>query len=356
MPQKLGVLIDPREQTQKEFDYKHEEIFTSSVPNYLTEGEAQKYVGVFPTDDQHGTSSCVAHGKTLVTSIFKAQQGNPFTQLSSMFIYRNRSNFPGEGMVPSLANMQVIKQGAPIFADLPTPQTEAEANALVINSAMILAAKANVAGKWVTLMDPTDIDTMAFVSNSLQLPLNIIIYATIAEWDQAVVEILTPGLTQGNPLAVVEHCITILPNSGYIAANGKRYVIIQDSAFFGGLKFRAVSEDFIAARVTESDYMIALGSAPIARPKVNLTVNLTVGATGPDVMALQTVLQYMGYLPNVVNGAPFAPTGFYGGMTKNAVLALQNAYPSETLTPAGLTVGTGYCGSLTRGLINSLFA
>jgi len=34
---------------------------------------------------------------------------------------------------------------------LPTPQTEAEANALVVDSAMTAAAKTTIAGKWVKL-------------------------------------------------------------------------------------------------------------------------------------------------------------------------------------------------------------
>ena len=361
MPQNLGVLVDPRDPSQKEYDYKHEEIFTSSVPSYHgSKTEASTYIGAFPIDNQYGTSSCVAHGKVLVMSIFNHQQNPsaPFTQLSSMFIYRNRVNFPCEGMIPSSANMQTMKGGAPIYADLPTPETEAAANALVIDAATTQAAKQFAAGKWVTIIDPTDIDTLAFVSNSLLLPLNILIYATVAEWSQETVEILTPGLQQGDPLAEVSHCITVLPNSAYTGTNGKNYVIIQDSALFGGFSYRSVSQDFIAARTYEADYMIAMGNQPmIVKPKVLLTEDLSVG-TGSvaDNTALQLALQYMGYFPNVVAGKAFNPTGTYGGITKNAVLKLQNEYAAQILTPAGLTVGTGYCGAGTRAFINKLFA
>lgn len=363
MNQNLGVLADPRKPSQKEYDYKHEEIFSSSVPTYWgSKEQALTYVNKFPIDDQQGTSSCVAHGKVCVMSIFNWMQGphdfsqNPFIQLSSMFIYRNRDNFPGEGMVPSLANIQTMKGGAPIYADLPTPATEAAANALVIDAATTQAAKQYAAGKWVTLIDPTDIDTIAFVSNSLLLPSNILIYGTIAEWSQETVEILTPGLVQGSPEATVSHCITVLPNSAY-QVNGKRYVIIQDSALFGGIAFRSVSEDFIAARTYESDYMIAMGNQPmIEKPKVALTEDLSIGiGSVADITSLQLALQYMGYFPNVVAGKAFLPTGTYGGITKNAVLKLQNEYAAEILTPAGLTVGTGYCGAGSRAFINKLF-
>lgn len=362
-PSNLGVGIDTRTPAQKEFDYKHEELFdtakTATTITYLTSRvDASFFVGKFPVDNQFQTSSCVAHGKCLVMSIFAFLQNPalPFRQLSSMFIYRNRANYPGEGMVPASANMQVVKNGAPIYADLPTPQTEEQANALVIDAATIAAAKEFATGKWVSFTDPTDVDQMAFVSNSLMLPMNILLYATEVEWSQDTVEVLTPGLTQADPRAIVRHCVTILPKSAYME-NGKRHVIIQDSAGFGGIFYRAVAEDFLTARVYEADYMIAMGTNPVTvKPKGKLNGPLTMGATGPDVIFLQQVLQYMGYLPNVLDSKPFAPTGVYAGLTKNGVLQLQNAHAAEILTLSGLTVGTGYCGQSTEAWINAQFA
>lgn len=361
IPFHLGVNPDTRKPVQKEFDYKHEELFagSSAVTYYQSKQEASFYVGMFPVDDQLGTSSCVAHGKVMVMSIFNwlLNPANPFRKLASMFIYRNRVNYPGEGMIPSSANMQTVHSGAPVYADLPTPQTEAEANTLVINAAMTAAAKEFATGKWVSFTDPTDVDQMAFVSNNLGLPMNILIYGTIAEWSQSDVVVRTPGLQRGDTLAAVQHCVTILPKSAFMGTDGKRRVIIQDSAAFGGIYFRSVREDFLMARTYEADYMIAMGNQTMTvKPKGQLSKDLTIGSTGPDVVFLQQVLQYMGYLPNVINGQSFSPTGTYAGLTKNGVLALQNAYPAQILTPVGLTTGNGYCGSMTRLWINKNFA
>lgn len=359
-PIHLGVNEDPRTPAQKEFDYKHEEIFTSAVPQYLTPDAATGYINTFPRINQAGTSSCVAHGKTLVMSIFNWQQqgsGAAFRQLSPMFLYRNRSNFPGEGMIPSAANMQTIKQGAPIYGNLPTPDTEAAANALVITPAITASAKEFAAGKWVAFTDPTDIDQMAYVSNVLGLAQNILIYATEGEWSQAVVRVLVPGLSSTDPRAIVRHCVTILPKSVYKNTAGKRYVTIQDSANFGNLYIRSVDEDFLTARVYQTDYMIAMGSQALtSKPRHQWHTDLTIGSTGPDVVALQQALQFLGLLPNVVNGSPFTPTGTYAGMTKNAVLKLQNEYAQDILIPHGLIVGTGYVGQSTRAWLNSQFA
>lgn len=364
-PSLLGVLPDNRNPQEKEFDVTHEEIFTSSVSSTATylgsKSQASKYVGVFPIDNQNGTSSCVAHGKVLALSIFTYLSGitkGVFVQLSSMFVYRNRINYPGEGMIPSSADTQIEQEGAPQYADLPTPETEAAANALTVDAATTQAAKMFAGIRWVQLIDPTDVETIAFIVNNQSLPLNILIYATVAEWSAEVVEVLTPGLVQGSPEAAVSHCVTVLPNSAYLEpSNGKYYVIIQDSALFGGHAFRSVSEDFIKARTYEAAYPISVDNEPIlVKPKINLTADLTIGSTGPEVVALQQALQYLGYLPNVVNGQAFAPTGTYAGMTKAAVLQLQEEYAAEILTPSGLTAGTGYCGSSTRAFLNSQFA
>ncbi len=360
MPQNLGVVADNRTPVEKEFDLLHSEVFTSSVPNFFnSKEEASKFVGVFPIDDQLATSSCVAHGKVLAGSIYMflaGITGGVFVQLSSMFVYRRRVNYPGEGMIPASADTQFETYGAPPYADIPTPATEAVANALAIPDAAVMNAALQYAGlRWVTLVTPGDIDTLAFASNSLGSAPNILIFATVAEWSRGVVEVLTPGLQQGSPEAEVSHCVTILPQSAYIE-NGKKYVIVQDSAGFGGIFFRSVSEEFIKERTFESTYPLNFDTRPsTAAPTVNLTKDLTIGSTGPDVIALQEALQFMGYLPNVVNGEPFAPTGIYGGMTKTAVLKLQEEYAAVILKPSGLTAGTGYVGSSTRAFLNNKF-
>jgi peptidoglycan hydrolase-like protein with peptidoglycan-binding domain len=71
--------------------------------------------------------------------------------------------------------------------------------------------------------------------------------------------------------------------------------------------------------------------------------NLTVGSTGPDVVALQTWLISNGYsIPAVVSGA--AAKGYFGSQTKAAVVKYQAA--------VGLP-NTGFVGPLTRGKLNA---
>lgn len=74
------------------------------------------------------------------------------------------------------------------------------------------------------------------------------------------------------------------------------------------------------------------------------------GMQGPDVVALQHVLKIEGFFPEAQ-----AFTGYYGDVTFNAVLQLQNKYKAEILTPIGLTYGTGNVGDATLKWLNAKY-
>lgn len=74
---------------------------------------------------------------------------------------------------------------------------------------------------------------------------------------------------------------------------------------------------------------------------------MTRGAQGPDVVALQHVLKLEGLFPD---GQAF--TGYYGDITFNAVLQLQQKHAAQILAPLGLTHGTGAVGASTLAWLN----
>lgn len=90
----------------------------------------------------------------------------------------------------------------------------------------------------------------------------------------------------------------------------------------GGARIAAPDSQELAGRV--------LGASTY-----NFTVDLTVGAKGEDVTALQNLLREQGYFTEV-------PTGYFGTLTKAAVVAFQAS--------RGLPQ-TGYVGPLTRGAL-----
>ena len=81
-----------------------------------------------------------------------------------------------------------------------------------------------------------------------------------------------------------------------------------------------------------------------------LNQNLYFGETGEQVRYLQEFLKSQGkdvYPEGLVSG-------FFGPLTKKAVVRFQEKYASEILTPLGLNYGTGFVGQRTRSAINRL--
>jgi len=78
--------------------------------------------------------------------------------------------------------------------------------------------------------------------------------------------------------------------------------------------------------------------------------NLSLNLRGPEVFCLQEVLKSQGsgiYPEGLI-------TGYFGSLTKAAVVRFQEKYASEILTPSGFPKGTGFVGPATRNKINSL--
>ncbi len=84
-----------------------------------------------------------------------------------------------------------------------------------------------------------------------------------------------------------------------------------------------------------------------------LTTNLYFGLiNSSQVTCLQQFLKNQGtniYPEGLV-------TGYFGNLTKSAVIKFQEKYASEILTPIGLSQGTGYVGAQTRAKINQIMS
>jgi hypothetical protein len=88
----------------------------------------------------------------------------------------------------------------------------------------------------------------------------------------------------------------------------------------------------------------------------DFNVNLKIGDTGDEVYALQTALEKEGLFPppgGIARAETQIPT--FGEYTASAVVAFQEKYKDEILTPLKLTRGTGFVGKTTRAKLNKLY-
>jgi hypothetical protein len=92
--------------------------------------------------------------------------------------------------------------------------------------------------------------------------------------------------------------------------------------------------------VTPPSSPIPVVSVPASSPSISITANLSVGASGQNVVALQTFLIAKGFLTMPVG----IVEGYFGNLTKQTLVAYQKS--------VGLPA-TGYCGPMTRLAINA---
>ena len=92
----------------------------------------------------------------------------------------------------------------------------------------------------------------------------------------------------------------------------------------------------------------ALRSGSGQATKATILRNLIAGDAGDDVTALQQLLLDEDVYPEGLI------TGYFGSLTKQAVIRFQEKYATEILAPVGLARGTGYVGPSTRAKLNQL--
>lgn len=329
-----GLNPDPRLSSEKQKDYAHEERAVATPTDPF--GNLQILKSPYFYENQNQTSSCVFHGTGLALAIERKADVNEYVRISQIFGYRLRNNYPSEGYYLQGGCDIYRHNGAPLYTTLPTPINEALANSIVITDQERNEAQIYKGGEYYTVRDYTNIDTIAGIAQQGH-GVPILIYATQDEWGRDYPEIQNANM---NPnYAPIRHCVCVLPNSGFMLG-GKKYVTIQDSAWFGGKQLRYLSEDFVKARCYGAVYwdtVQILSSGP--RPKYNFVAVLKYGSTGKDVTAMQQLFVAEGLLPTD------CVTGNFYGRTLAALHAFQNKYAADILIPNGLTAPTDTWGA-----------
>ncbi len=339
-----GVIFDKRSPQEKNRDYSAEERLIAGVPDPF--GNAQITESPYPYENQNRTYSCVANSVGLALAIERKMDTGTYARLSPMFAYRQRQNYAGEGCYPQNIFDIYRHSGSPLYTTLPTPQTEEQANAIQLTEQQYNEANEFKGLNYFTINNYSNIVTLGTIAMQGHA-VAILIYGTQDEWGREYPEILVSNLPL-NASTEIRHSVCVLPYSGFVK-DGKRYLTIQDSAWFGGRRIRHLSEEWISKRVYGAIYwdtVASIGGGP--RPKYTFTKILRFGNQNPEVKVMQQLLISENLLP-----ADMA-SGYFGGRTLAAVNAFQIKYANDILVPLGLDTPTGNWGSMSIAKANKL--
>lgn len=327
----IGDIPDPRSKKAKLKDYRTEEIDMGAV-KFVTKKQAEKTAKKYIERNQYQKGSCVP--SSMCNALFNTEK----LVFADEPNYTLRINKPQMGCWWGDQADLVINRGMNKRDDVKEVKTEKEANAIFVTGEMDDKAKParQKSYLWIKERDFNNIAT--WINSGYAVPFSI--YAEIDEWSLKQPKVIYQDLKIEN--AYINHAICAIPNTAYKTKDGFGF-FITDSSPFGGHFKRDITQTFYEKRMKHGIVFedLKFEQIEVKLPfKYHWTRDLDVGDSGEDVLKLQQALQWLGHFP-----ATQKPTGYFGGITRQAVKDFQEKYKTNILISIGLQSGTGYFGA-----------
>lgn len=339
---KSGACLDTRTKKEKKKDYYLDEMVASvAVVNWKEKKENEWRT--FPDQDQGSSFSCVMQTIRKVASVLLWLKEKTYVPFSGVY-YQLRSNRPAGGMFGIEAFEIWRKNGLPLEQLVPSEKmTDAEIDAIVVEPYKKEIAKVFAGSNHIGIDGGGEFEKTASVIQQTGKAVMAWFYFTAEEWAQLIPTIIDRNLNLYDP-KTLRHSVTVVD---YFLFNGKKYLLIEDSAHFGGITRRLISEEFFSARNYFLRYPMNFKFQEHENEhsaNITLTKDLYFGIRDNDVIIVQDLLKGLGYFPVNIDS-----TGFYGAITVKAVrdFQLDKGIISSVGEPGG-----GRCGPKTRAYIN----
>ncbi len=341
--------IDKPEDFLQPLAYRHDEIAGAFQPAVWKEKDPTTGFVTYPKRNQGGQSDCVCYAIAKQLAIDELSENGAWRELSPRSLYPYVV-VPGGGSSSIAASKLAVKQGMTLEHLLPTDGLS-EADAEVDKGYVTDAKQIALVYKPNSYIEAAaDFETIASILQGYQMQgikkgvtITVIGYnngSWLSQFPKPPASASQPGLWY--------HRVTV---TDFGLVNGVKHLAIDnswgESAGNKGQQLLSIDyQPFIYGAIytlNQQDNWQQMGISQVEMPKHVWSVDLTLGATGADVTALQTALQSLGMFPisSVVK-----PTGYYGGITRSAVIVFQQSF--------ALTA-TGICDAPTRGKLNEIF-
>lgn len=324
--------------------WRYEEINAGTTPVRWVEKSPVDGFVTYPKRNQGQQSTCTAYALAKALAVDELSENGIWRELSPRSIYPYVFQ-PGGGSNSLVATKLTLKIGMTLEHLLPTDGltekeaqeptgyvTDAKQVALVYRPGNFLECSA-------------DFETIASIIQSYR-----------DKGEKKIVMISMIGVNNGTAISQFPKPPTS-PNqtlwyhkvavTDFGLIGGKKYIAI-DNTIPGVNGQQFLGQDYEpllygALYTINQNDVLPVGTIPPPRPTHTWNVDLSVGSSGPDVLALQKALQSLGMFPI---SSVIGPTGNFGGLTQKSVQLFQSAFLIPT---------TGTVGPITRAKLNSMF-
>ena len=239
----LGANLDTRVESEKVNDvYLHDIVASINTVNWI----AKPVIRTFPVYNQYQTYMCGANALSKALGIVYSLSYKTYVPFSRSDIYQRRFNRPGAGM--ALSDMFKIASDGVTLEQL-TPKelyTDSDADNLVIENFKRDVGKIFAVNNGVYVR--VNIDDIASVIQTTGKGVIIATFFNSGEWSKQFPNIVDKYLTKENAL---RHFVVV---TDFTLVDGKKYLVAEDSAHFGGLNQRYLSEEWVNNRVYDAGY------------------------------------------------------------------------------------------------------
>lgn len=355
-----GALIDTRPQEEKDKDFHLAETVAAVNPVVWIE-KPQDQWRKFPIFNQNGSGSCVAQTIAKLTGILYWLANKVYVHFSATHVYQRRANKPMTGMA-GVDAFNIARESITLEQLVPSQNlADFQMDGALIEKYKDDVGKIFKIGNFVVL-PMKDIEAIASVIQTTGKAVMLFFFWKIDEWTEAPT-IKYPDLTLANS---EHHSVAGVEATLY---KGEKAIVIEDSwgSSFGMAGQRVITESFFKQRNFFAAYPIGFKFQEQGIPKPHYTftkdlkfiaINEATGepadpvlnaAQKADVVALQDILKYEGYMP--VNTAS---TGYYGAITARGVLQWQKAHKVDTEAALNALAGKAF-GAKSRAAANPIY-